>query len=102
MYGHIPQVIQKTLSSSNSQRSSKRNVRTDALSAFGNNSKDQIKRTILVQKIDRPTMILASEKAKIVTPILEITGMEVDKNPPNKEFKVATADWRLPINTIYH
>lgn len=100
MYGRIPQVVQDLLKDFEFFKLTKvlkENCTCRCTHWFGSNPKDQIKRTILVQKIDRPSMILASEKDKIVTPISEITNMEVDINPPNKDTKVAAADWRLPI-----
>ena len=72
------------------------NVCADALAALGSRLRDQVKRTIPIHKIDKPSIDLTPTETAIVAPITEAT-------PANHVFEEVsndTNDWRTEF--IYY
>ncbi|XP_048613381.1 uncharacterized protein LOC125587219 [Brassica napus] len=66
------------------------NVCADALFALGNRRRHQVKRTIPIHKIDKPSIELTSEGMTIVAAISEAVPMEDDSATE----QIDTPDWR--------
>ena len=66
------------------------NVCADALAALGSRLRDQVKQTIPIHKIDKPSIKLTSEETTIIAPIFEAVAMEEDS--PTEQ--IEAPDWR--------
>ena len=65
-------------------------VCVDALAALGSRLRDQVKRTIPIHKIDKPSIDLSLDQTSIVAPITEAIAMEEDSATKQNE----APDWR--------
>ena len=66
------------------------NVYADALAALGSRLHDQVKRTIPMHKINKPSIALPSSETTIVEPITEVVPM--DEDPATEQTEAP--DWR--------
>ena len=67
------------------------NVCADALAALGSRQRDHVKRTIPIQKIDKPSIELPPNEVIVVAPITEAIPMDEDPTAGQTE----VADWRI-------
>ena len=67
------------------------NVCADALAALGSRLRDQVKRTIPIHKIDKPSIELPPSETTIVAPITEAVPMDEDPTAEQTE----AADWMI-------
>ena len=63
-----------------------------ALAALDSRLRDQVKRTIPIHKIEKPSIDLSLSQTSIVAPVTEATAM--DEDPVTERTEASTPDWK--------
>lgn len=72
-----------------------KNVCADALTGFGRKLRNQVKRTIPINRIERPSINLSLNQTSIVSPVTEATSTEEDST--TEQAQASAPDWRKKI-----